>query len=121
MSPRLIEPDRVTLASFLKRQGYHTACFGKWHLGMDWQLKPGSPPFGDAIEKGEEGWRADFSRPILNGPQSVGFDEFFGIAGSLDMVPYAFIHNDRVTELPTCRSRYLQPSSPYRGLLHRPR
>ena len=39
--PRLIEPGRVTVAQMLKDNGYHTACFGKWHLGMDWELKPG--------------------------------------------------------------------------------
>ncbi len=101
LSPRLIEPGRLTVAEFLRRQGYHTACIGKWHLGMDWALKPGAAPFGDGIEKGEDAWRVDFSRPIANGPNSVGFDYFFGISASLDMVPYTFIQNDRVTVLPT--------------------
>src|SRR5438046_6317718 len=35
-SPRLIEPGRLTVAALLKKHGYDTACFGKWHLGMDW-------------------------------------------------------------------------------------
>src|SRR5205807_9255799 len=38
-SPRLIEPGRLTVAALLKKHGYDTACFGKWHLGMDWPLK----------------------------------------------------------------------------------
>ena len=29
----LIAPDRTTLAGLLHQAGYHTACFGKWHLG----------------------------------------------------------------------------------------
>lgn len=101
MSPALIEPGRLTLPMLLRQQGYHTAAIGKWHLGMDWALKPGAPGFKDSIEKGEEGWRADFTKPIQNGPTSAGFHYFFGISASLDMVPYTFIENDRVTAQPT--------------------
>ena len=101
MSPPLIEPGRLTVASFLNQQGYHTACVGKWHLGMQWTLKPGEKGFGDNIEQGPEGWRADFTQPITRGPNGVGFDEYFGISASLDMVPYTFIENDRVAAVPT--------------------
>ena len=31
-TPPLIEPDRLTVASLLKQQGYATGFFGKWHL-----------------------------------------------------------------------------------------
>jgi arylsulfatase A-like enzyme len=101
MSPRLIEPGRLTVPALLKQHGYHTAAIGKWHLGMDWELKPEEKSFNDTIEKGEDGWRVDFAKPIRNGPNSVGFDYFFGISASLDMVPYTFIENDRVVKLPT--------------------
>jgi arylsulfatase A len=101
MSPRLIEPGRLTVPALLKEHGYATACFGKWHLGMDWTLKTDTKSFDDNIEKGEDGWRVDFTKPIRNGPNSVGFDYYFGISASLDMVPYTFIENDRVTTLPT--------------------
>jgi len=101
LSPRLIEPGRLTVAELLRQNGYHTACFGKWHLGMKWPRKAGAGGFHDNIEKGPEGWNVDYSQPITEGPNSVGFDEYFGIAASLDMVPYAFIENDRVTEIPT--------------------
>ena len=77
----LIEPDRLTVAGMLKQRGYRTACIGKWHLGIDWGRD----------ERGE----VDFNLPLRYGPTDVGFDEFFGIAGSLDMIPYVFFHNRR--------------------------
>ena len=101
MSPPLIEPGRLTVPAFLQQQGYRTACIGKWHLGMEWPRLPGTAAFDDTIEKGESGWRVDFSKPIARGPNQVGFDYYFGIAASLDMVPYTFIENDRVVKPPT--------------------
>ena len=101
MSPDLIETGRPTVASFLKAEGYHTACFGKWHLGFDWQRHPNTPAFRDTIEKGPDGWNVDFTQPIGGGPLRVGFEHYFGIAASLDMVPYTFLQDSRVTVLPT--------------------
>ena len=37
VSPCLIAPDRPTVASFLKEQGYPTAIIGKWHLDFQYQ------------------------------------------------------------------------------------
>lgn len=101
LSPRLIEPGRLTIAQLLKDYGYHTACFGKWHLGMDWQLKPGKKVTELGIEPREQVFNVEYDRPIRNGPNAVGFDRYFGIAASLDMVPYTFIENDRVVANPT--------------------
>jgi arylsulfatase A-like enzyme len=100
-SPPLIEPGRLTVPALLKQHGYHTAAVGKWHLGMNWPLRPGAPKFGDGIEIGSDGWNVDFSRPVADGPTSRGFDAYFGISASLDMVPYTFIENDRVNVVPT--------------------
>ena len=86
--PPLIDPGRMTVASFLKGHGYTTACLGKWHLGWSWATK------------GADGEEVDFAKPIENGPTSVGFDYFFGISASLDMAPYVYVENDRPTAIP---------------------
>ena len=89
-SPHLIDPRRETVASFLKKRGYATACIGKWHLGMTWAAK-------DTGEvNGSTGQNVDFDKPIENGPLDVGFDTYFGISASLNMPPHAFIENQNL-------------------------
>lgn len=78
----------MTVPGFLKGQGYDTACIGKWHLGWDWARTSEDPE------------DVDFTRPILNGPTSCGFDYFYGFAGSLDMPPYVYVENDMPTAVP---------------------
>jgi arylsulfatase A-like enzyme len=79
----LIDSGRLTVAGLLRQTGYTTACIGKWHLGIEWGRN----------DQGE----VDFNRPLKYGPTDVGFDEFFGIAGSLDMIPYVFYRNREAT------------------------
>ena len=100
LSPRLIEQGRLTVAQMLRENGYATACVGKWHLGMDWVKLAGKETEALNIEKADQVWNVDYTQPIANGPTSVGFDWYFGISASLDMVPYVFIENDRVTAVP---------------------
>ncbi len=78
-----IERGRMTIASLLKRAGYHTACVGKWHLGFEGEKNP--PADG----------------PLRGGPVDCGFDEYFGIPASLDIPPYYYIRNDRCVARPT--------------------
>jgi arylsulfatase A-like enzyme len=106
LSPRLIEPGRLTVAELLRRQGYHTACVGKWHLGMDWVKLPGKEVTELGIETPDQVANVDYAQPITNGPTSVGFDSYFGISASLDMVPYTFIRNNRVEILPTVEKSF---------------
>ena len=103
-SAHLIAPDRLTVAQLLKDHGYRTACIGKWHLGMDWAQKPGT---GKARE-------VDYAQPVANGPTTNGFDYYFGISASLDMPPFTFIENDRVTALPTAQKKWVRagPAAP---------
>ncbi|HNR30287.1 MAG TPA: sulfatase [Candidatus Hydrogenedentes bacterium] len=54
-----LNPEEITIAEILKAQGYATGCFGKWHLGHH-------PEFL---------------------PMRHGFDEYFGLPYSNDMIP----------------------------------
>jgi arylsulfatase A len=97
-SPPLVEEGRSTVASMLRGAGYRTACVGKWHLGMEWgRLGPTAAP--EAPEYGVTGG-IDYAAPIARGPTTRGFDHFFGIPASLDMPPYAYIEDDRLTAPP---------------------
>jgi arylsulfatase A-like enzyme len=42
----------------------------------------------------------DYTQPIKNGPNQVGFTYAYGFSSSLDIPPYVYIENDRVTALP---------------------
>ena len=97
--PPLIDKDRLTVGSFLKQHGYHTACIGKWHLGWDWPSKDGKP-----VKAGwsKPGWNADFTRPVANGPTTRGFDYYFG-TDVPNFPPYCFIENDRTVGIPTVK------------------
>lgn len=81
--PLLVEPGRMTIASLLKQNGYNTGAVGKWHLGFG-KEKP-----------------VDYAKPLVPGPNAVGFDYFFGIPSSLDFTPYVYVENERATELPS--------------------
>lgn len=82
----LVAKERMTVASLLKRQGYRTAMFGKWHLNMRF---PGSVG------------KRDWSQPITDGPTERGFEEFFGIPASMNYGVLTFIENNHVTEPPS--------------------
>lgn len=104
-SPSLIEPGRMTVASFLQQNGYQTACIGKWHLGLDWSKKDQSKPIYQ-LKSGEK-MTADFEDnvnydgPVSGGPADHGFNYSFILPASLDMAPYCYIRNGKVVENPT--------------------
>ncbi|MGB5555854.1 MAG: arylsulfatase [Flavobacteriaceae bacterium] len=99
VSKALIPKTRTTVASLLKKAGYHTAVVGKWHLGWDWALKEGDSVAGTGWNPGDYK-NIDFSRPITNGPKDLGFDFSYGHSGSLDMAPYVYVENGMPTMVP---------------------
>lgn len=97
-SKALIPATRTTVASMLKQRNYHTAFIGKWHLGWDWAPK-------NIQEDGGNQWEIDFNNidyasPVTHSPNALGFDYAYGHAASLDMSPYVYVENGKVTTLP---------------------
>ncbi len=99
-SRALIEPDRMTVASMLRKLGYHTGVIGKWHLGLDWATlsQPAGWEAGDSPVASDfsrpAGLEIDFSAPVTNGPATLGFDYSYIIPASLDMAPYVYLENN---------------------------
>jgi arylsulfatase A len=77
-APLHIETDRLTLASLCHSQGYRTAAFGKWHLGMSAEML------------------TDWSGSLKPGPLEIGFDHFFGMGANPWNGPHSFIEDHRV-------------------------
>ncbi len=78
----IIDPAKTTIASLLKRQGYATACIGKWHLGF-----------------GPKSQQPDWNAPLKPGPRELGFDWFFGLPTVSSHAPFVLVENDRVLGL----------------------
>jgi arylsulfatase A-like enzyme len=76
----IIDPDRPTMASMLRQQGYTTGVVGKWHLGLG---------------AGQLDWNAD----IKPGPLEIGFDYSFLVPATGDRVPCVYVENHRVVGL----------------------
>ena len=81
----LIERDRPTVASHLQEHGYHTAVFGKWHLGLGFQQK-------------DNKW--DWSQQLDYSPIDAGFNRSLVIPASLDFPPYVYIDGHKITGQP---------------------
>lgn len=105
----LLERDRTTIASLLKGQNYTTGVVGKWHLGLDWEIKN---EFKDSLGKPSvrrnqngmithmNGDWVDFTKKPTDGPLDHGFDYSYILPASLDMEPYCYLENDVLTALP---------------------
>lgn len=100
----VIDEDRMTIASLLQSEGYHTAMVGKWHLGFD-ESEAIQASRDNAAESGNNtraAYRTYKEGQILSGgPVDRGFDSFFGIRASTDIPPYFYIRDDRVASPPS--------------------
>ncbi|MEJ6724598.1 MAG: arylsulfatase [Akkermansiaceae bacterium] len=97
-SNHLIPADRPTLGHLLKEAGYHTSMIGKWHLGWDWT---------------KDGKKIDFAKPVKNGPDINGFDQYYGHCGSLDMAPYVWVDTGKPTAIPIREEGVTKKQDPY--------
>lgn len=106
-SRTLIEEGLPTVANLLQTKSYRTGVVGKWHLGLDWvpkdafkdSLKPENNRnnlYGILNEMKPE--QIDFTKAPVGGPITQGFDYSFILPASLDMPPYCYLENDRLTE-----------------------
>jgi arylsulfatase A-like enzyme/acetyl esterase/lipase len=90
-SSPIIPPTRATVASFLRGQGYHTACIGKWHLGLEWA--DGIPGADDRRQAGADD-RVPIGARVASGPLGLGFDTFCGFTHARNIG--TVIEQDRV-------------------------
>jgi len=97
--PCMIEEKRLTLPGMLQKQGYATAMFGKWHIGMSFFDKEGQRITNGGV-KGVK--TVDYSRPIPDSPIHRGFDHFYGTVccPTTDWL-YAYVDGDRIPVPPT--------------------
>lgn len=94
----LIENSRSTVASFLSKNGYHTACIGKWHLGLNFSKKNSNLPLTEGDPWGALNTsNVDYNQPVTGGPNASGFEFSYIIPSSLDIAPYLYIKNEKVT------------------------
>ncbi|WP_276482743.1 sulfatase-like hydrolase/transferase [Paraflavitalea pollutisoli] len=119
-SPALIEPNRTTVASFLQANGYHTACIGKWHLGLGWQRKDPQQPINNNTKtdsaQPDLNDNVDYSVAVTDGPNNHGFSYSYIIPASLDMNPYCYLENNKTLDVPTV---YTPGKSKERGVFWR--
>jgi arylsulfatase A len=101
-SRTLIEADRPTVASLLKAKGYETAVIGKWHLGVDWALNKEDQSVlkteGYGIKSEMDPKDIDFEKAPSKGPNTAGFNYSYILPASLDMPPYCYLENQKLTE-----------------------
>jgi arylsulfatase A len=89
-------PSRdTTLAEFLKAQGYHTAAFGKWHLGGSFYDRSGAPYTARSNDITDPA-RVDWEHRLDGHATDNGFDIFRGLAVTINLPPFVYVKEDRL-------------------------
>ena len=97
--PLLPDPNRKSLARWLKQKGYQTAAIGKWHLG-----------YGMTKKKPQ-----DWTGVLKPGALEMGFDYHFAVPQNHGDITGIYVENDRIYGLesnkvyPYSRSYYGKP------------
>lgn len=104
-APCLIAEDRMTVAGFLREQGYDTAIIGKWHLDFQYL----DPETGKAYSQKDHKTPPVGSK-IPDGPVTRGFDYYHGFhhARNMDAViekDEIILHNDEINMLPRLKEK----------------
>jgi arylsulfatase A len=85
----------TTLAEFLRTQGYHTAAFGKWHLGGFFYDRSGTP-YTTRDNEITDPAAVDWEHPLVGHATDNGFDVFRGLAVTINLPPYVYVKEDRI-------------------------
>jgi arylsulfatase A len=85
----LLDPEKMTIADWLKERGYQTAVIGKWHLGY------GKEPL-------------DYTKSMSPGPLDLGFDYHFGVPQNHGDMLGVYVENEKIYGL---RSDKVHPYS----------
>ena len=93
--PSYLKPGTLTVADMLRKEGYRTGVFGKWHVGLSWFDKDNKRLGGGF----KNSLLIDYekSTPLIDGPNERGFDESFVTPNCPNTDPlYIYIENGEV-------------------------